>query len=392
MVNRDQWKQVKLGDLGNIITGSTPKTSDGWNYSSPDVCFYKPSDISENRVCYLNFSENYISETASAKVRMLPAGSVLVTCIGIIGKIAILENEGTCNQQINAIIPTKDKCNNKYLSHCIYYNKPLLQGMANAAVVPIINKKQFSEVSIPLPPIETQKQIAAILDKASQLIELRKQQLEKMDLLIKSKFIAMFGDEKTAFRKWECKKVSDLAEVNVGVVIKPAQYYTDEVIGTKAFRSLNIGEMKVNDTEWVYFSEEGNQVNRKSILREGQLLIVRSGYPGTACVVTKEYEGCNAIDVIIATPDFKKVNSVFLCAYTNYAHGKNQIMRGKYGAAQQHFNVGAYKNLIVGVPPIALQNEFAAFVDKVEAQKAVMQASLAKLEINYKALMQQYFG
>lgn len=122
------------------------------------------------------------------------------------------------------------------------------------------------------------------------------------------------------------------------------------------------------------------------------MLIVRSGAPGTACVVTKEFEGCNAVDVIIAHPDLSKVNPWYLCAYINYPHGKKQIEEGTGGAAQQHFNVGKCNNLKILLPPLALQNEFAAFVERVDQQKQTVQQSLEKLELMKKALMQEYFG
>lgn len=186
----------------------------------------------------------------------------------------------------------------------------------------------------------------------------------------------MFGDRNTAKEKWRCVKIEEIAEVGVGVVIKPSQYYTSENEGIKAFRSLNVGEMKIKDGDWVYFSKEGNETNKKSILKEGQLLIVRSGYPGTACVVTEEYAGCNAIDVIIATPNKEKINPLYMCAFTNFEHGKTQIINGTGGAAQQHFNVGAYKNMWIAVPPLELQNEFAQFIQRVDKLKFEMEQSL----------------
>ena len=150
--------------------------------------------------------------------------------------------------------------------------------------------------------------------------------------------------------------------------------------------------MYIKDSDWVYFSTEGNESNKKSQLHENDLLIVRSGAPGTSCVVTKEFERCNAVDVIIAHPDLSKVNPWYLCAYINYPHGKKQIEEGTGGAAQQHFNVGKCNNLKVLLPPLEAQNQFAAFVERVDQQKQTVQQSLEKLELMKKALMQEYFG
>ena len=202
----------------------------------------------------------------------------------------------------------------------------------------------------------------------------------------------MFGTYPKNEKGFPVTVISDVADVSVGVVIKPAQYYVEKEVGVKAFRSLNIGPMYIKDNDWVYFSSDGNAKNRKSQLHENDLLIVRSGAPGVSCVVTKEYEGCNAIDVIIAHPNLSKVNPWYLCAYTNYPHGKKQIDEGTGGAAQQHFNVGKYSKVKIMIPPLSLQNDFAAFVERVDQQKQTVQQSLEKLELMKKALMQEYFG
>jgi type I restriction enzyme S subunit len=120
--------------------------------------------------------------------------------------------------------------------------------------------------------------------------------------------------------------------------------------------------------------------------------VVRSGAPGTACVATEEYEGYNAVDIIIAHPDNSKVNSVFLAAYTNMPHGMTQIREKTGGAAQQHFNVGGYKAMCLIMPPMELQEQFAAFVEQTDKSKFEIQKSLEKLETLKKALMQKYFG
>ena len=102
---------------------------------------------------------------------------------------------------------------------------------------------------------------------------------------------------------------------------------------------------------------------------KNDVLVVRSGAPGTACVVTEKYDGYNAVDIIIAHPDSDKVDSVFLAAFTNMPHGMNQIRERIGGAAQQHFNVGGYKALRLIMPPMGLQKRFATFVEQTDKSK-----------------------
>ena len=228
--------------------------------------------------------------------------------------------------------------------------------------------KCVSEYPVPVLDRNKQDEISDILNSVKHVIDLRKKELVAMDDLIKARFVEMFGDEKNS-KNWKVVNVEEVADVQVGVVIKPSQYYTDKDTGIRAFRSLNVGAGVIKNTDWVYFSEEGHQKNSKSILKENDLLIVRSGAPGTACVVTKEYVGCNAIDIIIARPNCEKVNPYYLCTYTNLPHGKKQIDEGIGGAAQQHFNVGKYNKLRLMLPPKELQDEFTDFVYQVDKSK-----------------------
>ena len=229
-----------------------------------------------------------------------------------------------------------------------------------------IDLKRWLTYEIPVFDECEQAEIVAVLDRISTQVENRQEQLELFEQLVKSRFIELFGTE-AELDRWACCTIGDVADVCVGVVIKPTQYYTDK--GIPAFRSLNIGEMCVKDADWVYFTEEGHQKNQKSVIHKNDVLVVRSGAPGTACVATEKYEGYNAVDIIIAHPDNSMVNSVFLAAYTNMPHGMTQIRKKTGGAAQQHFNVGGYKAMRLIMPPMELQEQFATFVDQTDKSK-----------------------
>ena len=238
-------------------------------------------------------------------------------------------------------------------------------GLHNLKIDDYVSRYEVAEIGL-----TEQVLICDKLDKLYEIIKSREQELQLLDELIKARFVELFGDENNS-KKWDVVNVEDVADVQVGVVIKPSQYYTDEENGIRAFRSLNIGAGYIKDTEWVYFTEEGHQKNSKSILKVNDLLIVRSGAPGTACVVTEEYAGYNAIDIIIAHPNCEKINPYYLCTFTNMPHGKKQIEEGTGGAAQQHFNVGKYNKLQVMLPPKELQDEFVDFVTQVDKSKVM---------------------
>lgn len=284
------------------------------------------------------------------------------------------------------VLKPKEGLDVDYLCYSLMFYD--VTGLVNGATRQKLTQADMRKMEISLPPLDEQRKIAAVLDKVSDLIAKRRQQLDKLDALVKARFVEMFGTE-AELDRWPCCTVGDVADVCVGVVIKPTQYYTDR--GVPAFRSLNIGEMYVKDASWVYFTEEGHRKNQKSVIHKNDVLVVRSGAPGTACVAKEKYEGYNAVDIIIAHPDNSKVNSVFLAAYTNMPHGMTQIREKTGGAAQQHFNVSGYKSMRLIMPPMAFQEKFAAFVAQVDKSKLSIQKSYEKLETLKKALLQKYF-
>ena len=261
--------------------------------------------------------------------------------------------------------------------------------LVNGATRQKLTQAAMRKMLIPQRPIKEQEKIVSELSQIQSIISARQRQLQKLDELVKARFVEMFGTE-TELDKWHCETVSDVADVCVGVVIKPTQYYANQ--GVPAFRSLNIGEMRVKDADWVYFTEEGHRKNQKSVVRKNDVLVVRSGAPGTACVATEKYVGYNAVDIIIAHPDNNKVNSIFLAAFTNMPHGMNQIRTKTGGAAQQHFNVGGYKSMRLIMPPLELQEQFAAFVEQANKSKDVIQKALDEAQLLFDSLMQKYFG
>ena len=157
---------VPLSDCGRIITGGTPPKKHEEYYSSRDIHFYKPNDCHDQCVTLLDASEEYISEAARKVADVFPAGTVLVTCIGTIGKIGILKGEGTCNQQINAILPHNEKCMSEYIAGAIWVKRDDLIQLANATTVTIINKTSFSSFKIPLPKMEQQRQFVEFVQQS----------------------------------------------------------------------------------------------------------------------------------------------------------------------------------------------------------------------------------
>ena len=163
LLTKAKYPKRQISDLGIVGTGNTPSMRVSEYYESEDIPFIKPGDIAESGVTIVSNADTaYISESARKAARIMPYNTVMVTCIGTIGKVGIVQRESACNQQINYIIPNA-LINSMYLAQCLSFYKPVLEEMANAPVVPIINKTQFSTVALPVPPLELQNHFAAFV-------------------------------------------------------------------------------------------------------------------------------------------------------------------------------------------------------------------------------------
>ena len=187
---------------------------------------------------------------------------------------------------------------------------------------------------------------------------------------------------------WEIKTYDDVAEkITVGVVVRPASHYVRE--GVPAFRSLNVKQDRLDTSDLVFFSEEENDGSlSKSRLRVGDILVVRTGYPGTSCVVPKEFDGANCIDLGIVSPNRKYVLPEFLSRFLNSEAGRAQSGAEKHGLAQQHLNIGAIKRLKVPLPPtLNEQGEIVEVLDAVDRKIDLHRRKRAVLEELFKALL-----
>ena len=185
------YEEVELSELGKISTGSTPSMKNKDFYENTDTPFYKPGDFIDG-VSNIDCSESFIDARAESISKIMNPGTVAVTCIGIIGKIGIIKRRGICNQQINFITPN-DNVNSTYLAYAIDTKKRFMQEKANVPVVPILNKTNFSKVTIPFAPVKLQNQFATFVAQVDKSKFAVQKSLEKTQLLFNSLMQEYFG-------------------------------------------------------------------------------------------------------------------------------------------------------------------------------------------------------
>ncbi|QRM47214.1 restriction endonuclease subunit S [Rhizobium sp. BG4] len=284
-----------------------------------------------------------------------------------------------------------------YLSHANAFHK----SCELASVGVVIEKMVFRatdwlDFEFPLPPLHEQRQIAEILSSVDEAIAATRAvivQSRKVKQAVLERLLTK-GIGHTRFKQTEIGEIPEewpltsadsvCTQVSVGIVIKPSQYYVES--GVRCFRSANVREGFVEDADWVYISDEGNRVNRKSVLRTGDVLVVRTGYPGTSCVVPPKYDGANCIDIIFARPKIELVAPYFLSTFINSASGKTQVLKAEGGLAQKHFNVGAMKQMKLPLPPLSEQHEIVAHIQEFANTEAVLEQTLQQ-QIGFKAAL-----
>ena len=245
----------------------------------------------------------------------------------------------------------------------------------------------FLDMQIPLPPLPEQKRIAAILDKICEMKRNAEARLQKLDLLVKARFVEMFG----SFFESPKLLLSDVARrVKVAFVGTCGKYYTDANSGVPMIRTTNITKDGLDLTDLKYVSYDFHVKNKKSQLHDGDILIARFGNNGQACI----YRGseANCLNAIIIEPDESKIDAVFLVAAINSNFVNRQVAGNLVGTTFAILNTKKLAKLKVGLPPLTLQRQFAAFVEKVEGLKATAKKELEQVDLLYRAKLQEFFG
>lgn len=318
------------------------------------------------------------------------AGDIILGIRATIGEKVVADGTYCLGRGVAGIRP-KAGLNERYLWHWLTHATRGLAAKAKGATFKQVNREDIGELLISLPPLPEQRRIAGILDKADALRAKRRAALKKLDELTQSIFLDMFGDPVTNPRGWGRIRFGEFCDrVTVGIVVKPASYYASE--GVPALRSLNIKPGRIDLGDLVFFSESDNETRlAKTRLKAGDLVLVRSGQPGTAAVVPPGLDGVNAIDLLIATPRPESVDATFLCQFFNSKGGRNIVLSNQRGQVQKHLNVGSLCEAQIPLPPIELQREFARRVTAVEALKAAQRASLTELDALFASLQHRAF-
>lgn len=249
--------------------------------------------------------------------------------------------------------------------------------------------KWVKELEFQLPSRNEQDDVVKRLDKLCVVISARQQQLAKLDELVKARFIEMFGKYENGTTTVFMEDVSEM--ITVGIANSATHAYAEN--GVIMFRNQNIKEGFLDDSDLIYITEEFASKYKTKQLKENDLLITRTGYPGIACIVPKKYEGTQTFTtLIVRLKNSGRVMACYACNYINSYYGKRYVESMKAGVAQQNFGAKALDKMPIFIPPMDEQIAFENFVERSYRTKLILLKGLEQMETLKKALMQQYFG
>lgn len=378
---------AKLGEVCTIVSGSTPKTS-VTSYWDGNIKWITPAELNEDTF-YIMDSVRHITEEGKEKTGLsyLPTGTVILSSRAPIGKTAIAGCEMCCNQGFKNLI-CSDAIYNEYLYFFLKSKTDYLNSLGRGATFKEISKSIVESIEIPLPEVNQQKEIAEKFKKLEQLISLRKQQLAKLDELVKARFVEMFGEN-----EYPCNSLISLIIEGAGLSYGIVQPGDDGTGDMGVLRPVDFADGKIKTDSIKYIDRSLGDGFKKTELNGNELLITVRGTTGITALTDSRFKGMNVTrGIAVIRYDEKKIDPIYLNEYLKMEESQQYIKEHTRGATLQQINLSDLRDLKVMVPPLLLQQAFSTFVERVDKQKQTVQQSLEKLKLMKKALMQEYFG
>lgn len=376
----------KISELTTVVTGGTPSTK-VWNYWNNGTIPWLQSGCCQN--CDVCSSNNFITQDGydNSSAKMMPKNTVMIALTGATaGKIGFLRFEACGNQSITGILPCND-LNQRFLYYFLISQRPKILNDCIGGAQLHISQAYVKNILIPILPLSRQNEIVDKLTKIEVIISLRYKQLEKLDELVKSRFIELFGDINANDREWNVQSLGELCTIVRGGSPRPIEKYLGGDIPW-----IKIGDATDGESIYLHSTKEHivqAGVSKSRMVKSGSLIFANCGVSlGFARIIT--FDGC-IHDGWLAMEDIdERLNKVFLLQSLNQM--TEHFRRIAPAGTQPNLNTAIMKAYKQIVPPLELQKEFIAFVEQVDKSKFEIKQSLEKLELLKKALMQKYFG
>jgi type I restriction enzyme S subunit len=348
------WILIPLGDCCQIISGSTPKRNKP-EYWGGDIPWVTPKDLGKLKTPVLKDAPEKINEAGykSCSTTLLPQGSILFSSRAPIGYVAIAGRPMCTNQGFKSLVPN-EYVHSPYLYWCMRKYASDIEALGSGTTFKEVSKGIVERFIIPLPPLEEQRRIAAILDKADGVRRKRKEAIRLTEELLKSTFLEMFGDPVTNPKGWEKIKLGNLCTIVRGGSPRPINDYLGGSIPW-----IKIGDATEGDDIYIHKTAEAikpDGVKKSRYLEPGSLIFANCGVSlGFARIL--KIAGC-IHDGWLAFSDLdKSINQIFLLKLLNSITEHFRAIAP--AGTQPNLNTTIMKNFEIPIPPIDLQEKFA---------------------------------
>lgn len=379
--------KYKLGDICEIVSGSTPKTGVD-EYWDGDIKWITPAELNDDTYI-INDSVRKITELAVKKTGLspFPKGTVILSSRAPIGKVAIAGCEMYCNQGFKNLI-CSNKINNRYLYWFLKGNTKYLNSLGRGATFKEISKLIVSEIEINVPDLNEQAVAVDNLEKISKIIALRRQELSLLDNLIKARFVELFGDPILNTKGYVKESIKKHINLLSGYPFKSEQYVED---GVNICGGLIIMPQKIKWEECVHWSStdgyEDYMLDENDIVMALDRPWISEGFK----IAKVDGEHLPAL-LIQRTARIRAIDINQDYLYYSFIHGGFDRHSNVTGSLVPHISAKDINSFEVMLPPIEMQKQFAAFVHQVDKSKVVVKKALDETQVLFDSLMQKYFG
>ena len=372
-------EQKRLGDIATYINGFAFKPEDRGTVGLPII---RIQDLTGNAYDLGFYAGNYPERIE------INDGDVLISWSASLGVYVWDKGKALLNQHIFKVVFDKCEVNREYFVYAVRYKLKEMESKTHGATMKHIVKKDFDNTLIPFPTLEEQKNIANLLDKISTIILVRQQQLQKLDELVKARFVEMFGDDKYS-KMPLINLITEGAGLSYGIV-QPGDSGTGDMGVLRPVDMVN-GEISTHSIK--YIDRSIGASFKKTELVGDELLITVRGTTGVTALTDSRFKNMNVTrGIAVIRYDRRKINPIYLNAFLNTDESQQYIQEHTRGATLQQINLSDLRVHMIPVPPIELQEKLADFIQQVDKSKVAVQKSLDEAQLLFDSLMQQYFG
>jgi len=392
-------RTVKIADEFNVETGSTPSTQIPEYWNGGTIKWVTPKDLGELDHRYISNTERCITKEGldNCSAKLVPSGSIIISTRAPIGYLAVLTESMAFNQGCKALVP-KDprKVESLFVYYYLQTKVKEMNRLGSGSTFKEISKQKVENLPITLPPITTQKTLATILGKADVAREKRQQASRLTEEFLRSAFLEMFGDPVSNPKGWVVKAVGELAEEGKNA-IKAGPFGSSlkkESYVEKGYKIYGQEQVIRDDlTFGDYYISEGKFKDLEAYrVKAGDILISLVGTYGKISIVPTDFEPGIINPRLMKITLNQQIMLPVIFKHLMLSEGIKAVLdHTSHGGTMDIMNVGLMKALKVYVPPLALQKQFAALVEKVETLRAKQRESEKELDDLFHSLMQRAF-